>query len=234
MSEILLSILIPTVVGREGQFDRLVKSLYIINGGEFWCNGLGINEGIEVYSLLSCPTGKDEYGLNEGHQIELIALKDDKIITIGEKREKLYAQATGLYSIQIDDDDELAPEALHRIREAIKSNPEVDCITFEEYIDIDGKIEKSNHSLTYGDWEGEGGKELWDGFHYHRTPFFKSVIKTNIAQSIPIPRIRFGEDHQWAQLLKPHLKTEIHIPQQLYRYIHISTPHNERYGFDKQ
>ena len=84
--------------------------------------------------------------------------------------------------------------------------------------------------MDYGDWEGDGQKELADGFHYHRTPFMKSVIKTEIARSVPIPWIRFGEDHQWSQALKQHLKTEVHIPEDIYLYQHTSTDFNERYG----
>jgi hypothetical protein len=61
----------------------------------------------------------------------------------------------------------------------------------------------------------------------------KSVIKTEIARSVPIPKIRFGEDHQWAQALKPHLKSEIHIPQDIYFYQHQSSDFSERYGFTK-
>ncbi len=197
MNNPLLSILIPTVVGREKQFT--------------WLHALLINQ------------------IKNDNEVEILRLKDNKEMTIGEKREKLYLLANGLYSIQIDDDDELADNAIQLILDTIKISG-VDCITFEEYIDIDGKIERSNHSLSYGDWEGEGGKELWDGFHYHRTPFFKSVIKTEIARSVPIPHIRFGEDHQWAQALKSFLKSEIHIPEQLYKYIHISSNFNERYG----
>ena len=199
---ILLSILIPTVVGREKQYKHLLNR--IMKSG----NGFDILSG----------------------RVEYIKFCDNKEITIGEKRERLYQMANGLYSWQIDDDDDIADNAIELILNAIKSNPDADCITFEEHIDIDGKIEKSNHSLIYGDWEGEGGKELWDGFHYHRTPFMKSVIKTDIARNVPIPHIRFGEDHQWAQVLKPYLKTEIHLDVEIYKYIYRSTPHNERYG----
>jgi len=156
---------------------------------------------------------------------EIIYFRDNKEITIGEKRERLYKYSSGLYSWQIDDDDDIADNAIELILNAIKSNPDADCITFEEYIDIDGKIQRSNHSLKYGDWNNNE-----DGFDYVRTPFMKSVIKTEIAKSVPIPHIRFGEDHQWSQALKPHLKTELHISEQLYRYIHRSSDHNTRYG----
>jgi hypothetical protein len=118
---------------------------------------------------------------------------DNREMTIGEKRERLYGMAHGLYSWQIDSDDLIADNAIELILEAIKQ--ETDCITFEECVNIDGREYRSNHSLEYGDWEGDGQKELWDGFHFHRTPFMKSVIKTEIAKSVSIPHIRFGEDH---------------------------------------
>lgn len=198
MKNPLLSILIPTVVGREKEIRKLIS---VLNKQDAYENG-----------------------------VQILVKQDDKEMTIGEKRELLYNMSSGLYSWQIDDDDLISDNAIELILEAIKSNPDVDCITFEEHINIDGKIEKSNHSLQYGDWEGEGGKELWDGFHYHRTPFMKSVIKTEIARSVPIPHTRFGEDHQWAQALKLHLKTEFHINQELYKYIHVSSDFNSRYG----
>ena len=200
MTQPLLSILIPTVVGREMQYESLVDKL------------------CKQYS---------------GHEVEIITKKDNKEVTIGEKREQLYKDANGIFSIQIDDDDELAPNAIELILEAIKSNPEVDCITFEEYCLMNGVEYSSNHRLDYGGWEGEGDKLLWDGFHFHRTPFYKDVIKTSIAQSVPFEKIRWGEDHLWSIALKPHLKTEIHIPQQLYRYIHNSSDPAERYGLEK-
>lgn len=200
---ILLSILIPTVVGRESELKRLLTNIHT-QAGKYY----------------------DPRTVKKGEQlVEVREYCDNKEITIGEKREELYKCAHGLYSWQIDDDDDIAPNAIELILEAIRSSPDVDCITFEEHIDIDGKIQRSNHSLKYADWANGT-----DGFDYVRTPFMKSVIKTEIAKSVPIPHIRFGEDHQWAQALKPHLKTEIHIDEQIYKYIHRSSDFNERYG----
>lgn len=212
-----LSILIPSTPDRRKDLSKLLeciseqeytRKMDIFDVGELNCT--------RYYGLI-CP-------------IEILVFEDAKIITIGEKRELLYKYAKGSHSIQIDSDDLLSDNAIELILEAVKSNPEVDVISFEEYISIDDKEYKSNHSNEYADWEGDGSSLFSDGFHFHRTPFFKSVIKTEIAKSVPIPHIRFGEDHQWAQALKPHLKTEIHIPEQLYRYIHRSSDHNERYG----
>lgn len=201
MSQPILSILIPTVVGREKGFDALF---------------------VKIYKLAQVAG----HGL-----VSIVWERDNKEITIGEKRELLYKKATSLYSWQIDDDDDISDNAISLILEAIKQEP--DCITFEEHCTIDGGFFSSNHSLDYPDWEGNGDKRFPDGFHYHRTPFFKDVIKTEIARSIPIEHIRFGEDHKWAQALKPHLKTEVHIPEYIYFYQHASSNFTERYGFDR-
>jgi hypothetical protein len=205
MSNPLLSILIPTVVGREDQFERLIQRLLKFCG-EHW-----------------------ELG-----NIEIKSDKDSKEMTIGEKRERLYQRATGLYSVQWDDDDDIADGGLNKIISALKENPNVDCCSYEEYVNIDGNEYRSNHSNSYADWNGDGNGVFPDGFHFQRTIFFKDVIKTEVAKKVPVEHCRFGEDHLFARALKPHIYTEVHIPEQIYRYIHISSNFNERYGLDRE
>jgi len=195
MSQVLLSILIPYTLDRQKEYDYLYNRLLFL--------GVNTDKYKGIVEEISDFSGKEE--------------------TIGSKRERMYNYANGLYSWQIDSDDDISDNSIELILEAIKQNP--DCITFEEHIDIDGKIQRSNHSLKYDDWANDT-----DGYDYVRTPFMKSVIKTEIAKSVPIPHIRFGEDHQWSQALKSHLHTEIHIDEQIYKYIHRSSNHNERYG----
>jgi hypothetical protein len=218
MSNPLLSILIPTTPDREMELGYLIWSIKKQSG-------MASKEVKILYDW--CVLHYISF-LDIGFPIEIMIANDDKEISIGEKRERLYNIATGVYSWQIDSDDDIADNAIELILEAIKQEP--DCITFQEHCMINGVHLKSNHSLDYGDWEGDGQRLLADGFHYHRTPFMKSVIKTEIARSVPIPHIRFGEDHQWAQALKPHLKTQCHMHEDIYFYQHTSTPHNERYG----
>lgn len=217
MNQILLSILIPSTPDRREQVMLLFEKLKDRKAYK------------EVILNLENCTWRCAQRMSG--EVEILICEDDKIMPIGAKRETMYQKASGEYSWQIDSDDDIAPDAIKLILEAIKQNP--DCITFQEYCMMDGKEYKSNHSLQYGDWDGDGSKLLSDGFHFWRTPFMKSVIKTEIARSVPIPHIRFGEDHQWAQALKPHLKTEIHIPQDIYLYQHQSSDFNERYGIGK-
>lgn len=199
-----LSILIPTIVGREKQFEQLFAKLYRLCNNEFTARGTIIQIAWE---------------------------KDNKEISIGAKRNKLHAKATGGYLWTIDDDDDVDDWCIGFIIDAIKQNP--DCVSFQERVTIDGIRYKSNHSKTYDDWEGDGTFEFSDGFHYHRTPFFKSAIKADIAKAILVEDSRYGEDHQWAKDISPFLETEIHIEKELYLYNHTSSNFNERYGFNQ-
>ena len=217
MTPIELSILIPSTPDRKEDLQKLLECIdkqeYVRKVDMYDIDGLKC----ERYWDILCP-------------IEVLVFEDAKIMTIGEKRELLYKHAKGTHSIQVDSDDLLSPNAIQLILEAIRSNPDVDVISFEEFIDIDGKIMKSNHHGKYIIWEGDGNSLFDDGYHFHRTPFFKSVIRTELAKKVEIPYIRFGEDNIFADNLLPHIKTETHINQELYKYIHRSSNHNERYG----
>lgn len=220
MIQPILTIMIPTTVDRKEDLQKLLECIdkqeYVRKVDMYEVDGLKC----ERYWDILCP-------------IEVLVFEDAKIMTIGEKRELLYKHAKGKFSIQVDSDDLIAPNAILLILEAIKSNPEVDCITFQENCQMNGKYYKSNHSLEYPDWYGDGSHILHDGFHYHRTPFYKDVIKTEIAKSVPFKHIRYGEDHLWSIDLKPKLTSEIHIDKELYYYIYQpKETHEERYGFN--
>lgn len=211
MTQPLLSILIPTVVGREKTFNKLVNSFF--------------NSKTDVFNNDDKFTGR--FGAVIG-DLEIYCIRDGKEMSIGEKREQLYKSAKGLYSIQVDDDDMLAPNAIQLILEAIKSNPEIPCITFKEKCLINGEYKSSNHSIKYAKWQ-----DNFDGYDYVRSPFYKDVIRTDIAKSVPFEHIRWNEDERQSYALTPFLTDEIHIDEELYYYIHNSTNPTERYGLDK-
>ena len=114
----MLWLLVPTVVGREEEYNRLKGRLQKCAGED------GILGVVQLYTL-----------------------KDNKEMTIGEKRQKMYEKSEALYSWQIDDDDDIADDAIELILEAIKQEP--DCITFQEKCLINGQYYRSNFSLQY-------------------------------------------------------------------------------------
>lgn len=196
MKDILLSILIPTVKERAEQFHKLKQYIF---------RQMVDHELTDV--------------------VEILYVQDNKEMTIGEKRNKLYRMANGHYSWQIDDDDWLHPEAVPYVIDELKAL-DCDCVGFKELCIFDGKrVESSNFSMKYGGWA-----DNQDGFNHVRTPFFKTPIKTRLCLQCPVTPVRWGEDHEFAKLIYPLLQKENYIDEFLYIYRHDSTPHNERYG----
>jgi hypothetical protein len=191
----ILSILIPTVEERKEQFHQLLTF---------------IQSQIHDHHLHDL--------------VEVLFLRDNKEMTIGEKRNKLYKMANGDYSWMIDDDDWIHYEAIPYIVDELKNQP--DCVGFKELCIFDGKrVESSNFSIKYPGW-----LDNYDGFNHVRTPFFKTPIKTRICLQVPVPHSRFGEDHEFASMIHPLLRSEAYIDQFIYIYQHNSSPHNQRYG----
>ena len=190
-----LSILIPTVVGRE---QKCKKLLDFINKQ--------INEG------------------GFADDIEVISLKDNKEISIGAKRQKLYEMAKGKYSWQIDDDDWIDMYSIKFIMEVI--DDDVDCITFREKCIMGPRLtELSNFSLRYTEWANS-----FDGYSYVRTPFYKCVIKTVLCLQTGVKDMRYGEDHQFAKDIYDLLNTETHIERYIYIYQYHHEDHKKKYG----
>jgi hypothetical protein len=210
--------LIPTVVGREKEFNKIMSTIL-----KFCNTGLWQTLEVEAAVFIAC--------FSQDKVIEIMAGKDNKELSIGEKREMLYKEATGIYSWMIDDDDDIAPNAIEQILAAIKMNPTFgkpypSCITFREKCMMNGEYKSSNHSIKYEKWQ-----DNFDGFDYVRCPFYKDVIRTDIAKSVPFPHIRYNEDEQWSKAIKPFLLDEVHIDEELYYYIYEpKDTHEERYG----
>jgi len=201
---IYLSVLMPTVYGREEQLSSLLGELH---------------RQIIQFDL-------------EG-QVEILTEIDNKEMTIGEKRDRLYLKAKGLYSVQIDDDDMVNGTYLKDVIEACKKG--ADCVGYLESVIMDGIEYSSIISLVNAKWETFPTTK--EGLvKYLRTPFFKVPIKTSICQIVGVQHMRYGEDHDFAIRIKPLLNTEVYIGKTMYFYESqtlTKEQHNKRYGITK-
>lgn len=212
----LLSILIPSTPDRRKDLSKLLECI----------NEQYYTRKIDTYDIGEITVSKHWDILSE---IEVIVFEDAKILTIGEKRELLYKEAKGAYSWQIDSDDLISDNAIELILKAIKSNPKIPCITFREHCMMNDIYKTSNHSIRYDKWQ-----DNFYGYDYTRCPFYKDVIRTDIAQSVPFPHCRWNEDEQWSMAIKPFLTDEIHIDKELYFYQYNPTEtHEKRYGINR-
>lgn len=186
-----LSILIPTIVGREDQLKNLISIF-------------GRESGIEVFPHC------DMVIKFKKKPIEICVRKDDKQITVGEKRNKLLEMSNGLYVAYADDDDRVSDDYIEQLLEGIKSG--ADIITFDVSVSIDGATPKPCYYSMYFD----GDKNEPDA--YYRLPNHLMCVKREIALQVPFKEINFGEDADYAKRLKPLLKSEHSIHKVLYHY----------------
>lgn len=175
----ILTILIPTITGREAQFEELTAHLY---------NQITTGVDIKYY-------------------------RDNKELSIGMKRQVLLNNCEAEYFVMIDDDDTTSETFIEDILQALETKP--DCVTYQEQINLIGGTQTANHSNKYEVWGNNH-----DGYSYTRTPFYKDVIRTNIAKQIGFKDVRYGEDHDFATRLKASglIKTEVHIDKPMYIY----------------
>jgi hypothetical protein len=107
-----LTIMVPTLVEREGLFKALMMELQ------------------RQCLLLSDPTW-----------VEVIWQQDSGEITIGAKRQKLLETARGEYVCSVDDDDLVEPSYIRDLLSTIiRANPPVDCVVFEGRLTCDGRF----------------------------------------------------------------------------------------------
>jgi hypothetical protein len=181
----LLSVLIPTVVGREAQFNALIETIPV--------------------PILYC--------------------KDNKEMSIGTKRQLLLDKCETEYFVMCDDDDALSLDYFPTILPLLEKKP--DCICYLE--DING-VQTACHSNRFEDWG------IGKGYHYYRTPFYKDVLRTDIARKIGFNDLRYGEDYDFAKRLKTSrlIQNEIFVDKKMYFYkmpnALSNVEHKKRYG----
>lgn len=180
-----ISILIPTIVGREEKYKELISSLNQQHNSE---------------------------------NVEICTLKDNKEMSIGEKRNLLLETAEGEYLCFIDDDDKVSDNYISLLLAAAKSG--CDCASLKGEITIDeGESEIFEHSIKYNEW-----RTTENEIKYERFPNHLNLFKSSIAKKIKFPQKNHGEDFDWSTELHKSgwVKTEHYIPEVIYYYNYIS------------
>lgn len=148
-------------------------------------------------------------------------LTDDrgKHVPTGTKRNDLIQKAQGEWVVSIDDDDWVRNDYISLILEALKSNP--DCVTFQGWYTENGR-NKLDWTIKLGE---KYEARTQDGkYQIYRWPNHLAVIRRSIAASVRFKDIWKGEDFEWSREIMSRglLKTEVHIPEQIYHYIFMT------------
>jgi glycosyltransferase involved in cell wall biosynthesis len=137
-------------------------------------------------------------------------------LKIADKRNKLLELATGEYICFIDDDDLVPDYYVAEILNAIQTKSDV--IGFNGYMTTNGtKKELFSISNRYEKWDKIDGR-------YVRTINHLCPVKRELALQVKFPKgMQCGEDAEYANKLKPLIKTEVFIEKDMYHYDYNST-----------
>lgn len=143
--------------------------------------------------------------------VEILGFFDNKKRTVGEKRQNLLDLAKGEYLVFIDDDDRISEDYVDSILQAIKENPNCDCIVF----DCICKIENGPETYCkYGiEYEYKTVGQNWYG-----KPAHTMVYKSSIAKKHRYINSNYGEDMDWVKKAWKDIKNQVRIEKVLYYY----------------
>ncbi len=140
-------------------------------------------------------------------------------IPTGTKRNNLISQCNGQYFVQIDCDDTVPIYYVDELLKAISKQPDV--ITFQGHMLTDG-ADRRNFTIKLGERYEERDR------HYYRYPNHLCCFKKSVVQHVKFQPIWVQEDFKWATEIrdKKLLKSEVHLPIQMYCYDFDSKKNN--------
>jgi len=184
-----LSILIPTIDGREAQLNKLL------------CN---IGQQIKQHDLKK--------------KIQILLFKDKQgEHSIGLKRNWLYQNALGKWSMSIDDDDDIEKDCLRDLIKLLETKDPDAISIWGLYTKDGGSPQKFHHSIAYHAYTEING-------FFQRPPGHINPIRTSIAKKFSFLPINHGEDTDWAMAMSRAgaIKTEAAYEKMYYFYNYSS------------
>jgi len=149
----------------------------------------------------------------KGEFVEVLMFTDNKMRSIGEKRNDLKNLCKGKYIAQVDDDDKVT-DKYRLILEVIKRGTEADVITFKQLAVINGTYSLIDFSLRNDNQEFQSsGITL-------RKPFHVCAWKRELVKDYDFPFTSYGEDYGWIEQFIDKAKTEEGISEVLHEYHH--------------
>lgn len=199
-----LSILIPTVTGREQSLKKLLQFF----GWDLWAIE-SMRSGIPHINTKAYTFEDKKYF------VEFVVYHDNRKISTGSKRNCLIDCSCGKYIVFVDDDDELSEDYIKKILEATEFNPDV--ITFNGYMTTNGTNREDFRIELDSTYETlmQNGKKFYKRFPNHLCP-----MRRDLAIQVQFENISYQEDYKWAKEIESLklLKTSVHIEKDLYHY----------------
>lgn len=156
---------------------------------------------------------KLEAQAGERPEVEILALLDNRSLTIAEKRNALLAMARGTHLTFVDDDDDVAPDYVEQILGALSKEPALDVLCFHQVFRINGKPGRVLSGMAHEDMPVLRVHSRWRYADLRRKPFHWCVWRRELAQSERFREQRVmengqsAEDIDWLRRLYPKVAT---------------------------
>ena len=158
--------------------------------------------------------------------VEIIVDLDNGKRSISSKRNNLLHLAKGEFLCFIDDDDSVSEDFVESIATAIKTNPNVDCITYDQSCIVDDRQFTVSfglgHPITSEDYMRTKGEELLRRPPYHMCAFKSKIAKKILFSNSKDDRGKSVEDIDWLLRIYPYLNIEYKIQKILHHYKYCS------------
>ncbi len=153
----------------------------------------------------------------ENLPVELLVLFDNRKRSTGLKRNVLLGAARGQYVMHLDDDDDLAPDALPKIIAAIEHADNPDVISFDSKVTIDdGNPFRVRTGMSHPNEQCATVDGKWQDIR--RKPWHWCAWKHTFVADTPFPDGYIDDDAYWLEKLWVRNPSEFHVNAMLHHY----------------
>lgn len=150
--------------------------------------------------------------LEQPQKVEVLTFLDNRMRTIGEKRDALVQMSRGEFVAFCDDDDMVSSDYVRLITDAIAvARPATSVITFDQRAIINGVEAICSFSLKHPN-------EPFAQPSFRRNAWHVCAWRGEMARRVRFPASNYGEDWAWAKHLVMDATGEIHLSKVLHTY----------------
>ncbi len=150
--------------------------------------------------------------LDQPQKVEILTFLDNRMRTIGEKRDALVQMSRGEFVAFCDDDDLVSDDYLQLLTDTIDvATPRTSVITFDQRAVVNGVEAICSFSLKHPN-------EPFKQPAFKRSAWHVCAWRGDMARRVRFPSTNYGEDWNWAKHLVMDATGEIHISKVLHTY----------------
>lgn len=171
---------------------------------------------------LACVWDELEQQIEEcgAKGIEILSFCDNKMRTVGYKRQAMLDIARGRYLSFVDDDDMPLDGYIREIYSVLTDGPRPDVVSFNIKVTIDGAQTGVVHmGMRHVPKQKDAPLVEYEPPGIGRPPHMLAVWRTEIARKGTFPDITFYDDFMWAEQVWPHVSVERKIDKIIYHWV---------------